>query len=120
MIGISTQTYDIAGARVFRRSERTAGLGNMKGSRRVTRTATLDGGVAIYDTGYSDSDRDIVATEPDADVSCIDFARYIVTMYGLVTVTMEDGVYTGVPETYQVNRDGALEMKILLTAKLSQ
>jgi hypothetical protein len=118
MIGISTQTYDLNGARIFK-VDLSSELANRKGSRRVERTATLDGGVAIYDTGYSESDRDILIEVPGATPADIDFARYIVENYGLVNITTLDGSYSGVPESYGVD-DGTLKIKILVSNKIDE
>jgi hypothetical protein len=113
MIGISTQTYDIVGSRIFP----LADVAHRAGKRRVSRTATLDGGVSVYDTGYSDSDRDITVREPDATAEAIEFARYIVETYGLVNLSMDDGAYEGVPESYLIDSYGVLELRVLITEK---
>jgi len=117
MIGISTQTFDIDGNMIFDIS-RVIAVKNRQGARRVSRTATLDGGVVITDTGHSDGDRDIVIEVPDASITCVDFARYIVENYSLVTVAAEDGAYEAVPESYSVDK-GTLEIKLLIKQKLS-
>ena len=114
MIGISTPIFDLAGARIFRQVD----VANRTGARRVSRTATLDGGVSVYDTGYSDSDRDCTVTEPDAGIDAVEFAKRIVETYDLITLSMEDGAYEGIPESYRMN-GGDLEMKVLITEKLS-
>jgi len=118
MIGISTQTYDLNGTRIFRQADYEAELANLGLSRRVTRTATLDGGVAITDSGAVHGDRDISVKEPDADEEAVAWGKYIVENYGLVTVTMSDGAYSGVPSDC-VFSGGMMELKIMLTEKLS-
>ncbi len=119
MIGISTQNYDLIGARIFRRTDIETELSNSAGKRRLSRTATLDGGASIYDTGYTDSDRDMTVIEPGAEIDAIEFARYIVETYGLINVASRDGFYLGVPESYRMD-GGNLEMKILITERLSE
>ena len=114
MIGISTPIYDLAGARIFRE----VNIENRAGVRRVSRTATLDGGVSVYDTGYSDGDRDCKVIEPDAGIAVIEFVKRIVETYNLITLSMDDGAYEGIPESYSMN-GGDLEMKVLITEKLS-
>lgn len=118
MIGISTRIYDIAGARIFR-ADPAEERANIGGGRRVTRHKTLDGGVAVYDTGYADGDRTLLATEPDADQEAVAFARYIVETYSLVAASLSDGCYLGVPESYWIADDGTLNLRILVTEKLS-
>ena len=118
MIGISTQTYDLAGARVFRNTDRNEDLRNRKGERRVSRTATLDGGCLIADMGYSDGDRTIRIEEPQASIEAVDFARYIVEHYTSVVIATEDGAYQAAPESYEV-KYGVLTMTLLVKTKLS-
>ena len=73
MIGLSTITFDLDGARIFS-GDRNAELKNRKGDRRISRTATLDGGVLIADLGFSDGDRTLSAIELDATQKTVDFA----------------------------------------------
>jgi formylmethanofuran:tetrahydromethanopterin formyltransferase len=55
VIGISTFGYDIAGNHTFYLAANTEEAMNA-GSRRVTRTKTLDGSAVAYDAGYSVAD----------------------------------------------------------------
>ncbi len=118
MIGISTQIFDLEGARIFR-TNRDADLKNRQGGRRVSRTATLDGGVVITDTGYVDGDRDLIIEEPQASVESVAFARYIIEHYGLVNVMTDDGAYEAAPGSYKVD-DGLLTIKMMITEKISE
>jgi hypothetical protein len=118
MIAIATQTYDLEGARVFRNTDRSRDMKNRRGERRVSRTATLDGGCLIADMGYSDGDRTITVEEPEADVAAVDFARYIIEHYNTVAVATEDGAYAAAPESYDV-QDGILTISFLVAEKLS-
>lgn len=63
-------------------------------SRRVTRTATLDGGVSVIDGGCSDGDRDItlsaVVTKAQADI-----LETIQRNNSRVTICQIDGAYDG-------------------------
>jgi hypothetical protein len=115
MIGISTQTYDLDGARIFRNPE---DLKNRRGERRVSRTGTLDGGVVITDLGFADGDRTILVNEPNASLASVDFARYLVEHYSLVNVMTEDGAYSAVPSAYDVS-NGELSLTMLVSEKLS-
>lgn len=119
MIGISTQTYDIIGAWLFMNTDHDNDMKNRSGGRRVSRTATLDGGATVYDAGYSDGDRTINAVENWASEAAVAFARYIVEHYTSVAVTTEDGAYKAVPSSYQLN-NGNLRMELLITEKLSE
>lgn len=119
MIGISTQTYDIIGAWLFTNTDLDKDMKNRSGSRRVSRSATLDGAAAVYDTGYSDGDRTISAVERWASEAAVAFARYIVEHYAFVAVTTEDGAYKAVPSSYKLN-NGNLQIEFLITEKLSE
>jgi len=119
MIGISTQTYDLDGARIFNETSRAKDAENRRGERRTSRTATLDGGVVITDLGFSDGDRTIKVFEPDASLESIEFARYLVEHYSLAVVTTEDGAYEAVPSTYDVS-DGDLTITLAVVEKLSE
>lgn len=117
MIGISTMNYDEFGAMIFPLSDTDEAV-NDSAARRCTRTATLDGGCEIYDTGYSDSDRTLRVKEKDVDLTLIDFVKYIIQNYGLIVVTTRDGAYRGVPDSYNV-KNGVLLFNILIESKIS-
>lgn len=117
MIGISTITHDDFGAMIFPSADTDERV-NDSATRRCTRTATLDGGCEIYDTGYSDSDRTLQVKETNVHTSLVDFVKYIIKNYGLVTVTTHDGAYRGAPGSYNVN-NGVLVFNILVESKIS-
>lgn len=119
MIAIASQTYDLEGARVFAESDPATDLRNLAMSRRVSRTPTLDGGCAVYDAGLSHSDRDVTLAVQKPSPDDLDFCRYIAETYNLVVVTIEDGAYLAIPEGVSIATEGALEMRLLLTEKLS-
>lgn len=119
MIGISTQIYDLEGARIFEDLDPGKEQKNRRGERRVTRTATLDGGVSIADMGYSDGDRTITVMELAASLEAVEFVEYICRNYTLVTVTAEDGAYSAAPETHAVGEDGTLTFTLLVKEKMS-
>lgn len=118
MIGISTQTYDLNGTRIFQQADIETEASNRTLSRRVTRVATLDGGSVLSDSGAAHGDREILVVEPRADEEAVAWAAYIVENYELVTVAMRDGAFSGCPETYRVN-GGSLEINVLVKEKLS-
>ena len=118
MIGLSTITFDLEGARIFS-GDRNADLKNRKGDRRISRTATLDGGVLIADLGFSDGDRTLSAIELDATQEAVNFAQYIVEHYTLINAATDDGVYEVAPESYIVD-DGKLTITLLVNRKISE
>ena len=117
MVGIASVIADIVGTHIFRAPG--VGDGARRGARRTTRTATLDGGVAVTDLGYSDGDRDIVVKDETAEQAVVDFVRHIVEDYALVTVSTEDGSYLAVPADHKYE-EGVLTLKLLITEKISE
>ena len=114
MIAVSTIHFDPQGTRIFRH---ISDQENRTGSRRVARTATLDGGCTIYDTGYTDADRTVTVRERQPSDDAINFAARMCRSAPQVRVSMEDGCYLGVPRDFQVKR-GVLELNILITERL--
>lgn len=118
-IGISTLVADLDGHRYFRGEDLDAGvlLKNDQRARRTSRTATLDGGVSVYDTGYAVGDRDINLRVPNASPEVAAFLAYIVESYGEIKVMTEEGAFLGVPSQYGKDDSGAATMLIQLTNK---
>lgn len=117
MIGLSTITFDLDGARIFS-GERNAELKNRKGERRISRTATLDGNVLVADLGFADGDRTLTAIELDATEAAVNFAQYLVENYSLINATTEDGAYEVAPKSYSVD-NGKLSLTLLVNRKIS-
>jgi hypothetical protein len=117
MIALSTEVQDVIGDRVFPDADRYKNL-NESGSRRCTRTATLDGGCEVYDTGYSDSDRIAVINDENATQEMIDYVKYLIQNYSSIVVALKDGVFRGVPSEFTA--DNGLNFKILITERISE
>lgn len=65
--------------------------------RRANKVATLDGGVAINDFGFTHADRDfqiLLRPTPEQDSAL----RYIVENYGQVYVSTGEGFFKAIPE----------------------
>jgi len=115
VIGVSTNIYDLAGARIFRSGEldQRKTNENLRRERRISRTATLDGGVSIYDTGYAAGDRDLTIRVPArAARAVIDFMLYLVKTYAEITVTTSESAFRAVPGVAYLDADGAAVMII--------
>lgn len=115
MISISTTTFDLDGARIFSRDQESD---ITKLSRRVSRTATLDGKSSFYDGGCSHSDRtfEVVQDMPDADD--IAFAKYITEYYSEVVVSSSEGVFLAAPSSFRIDASGKLKLTLLIKEKL--
>ena len=105
---ISAQNFDLLGSLSFTPLA-SSSAGEV--SRRVTRVATLDAGVAVNDRGYSDGDRDLsyswkpVSREQDAT------AQRLVRLHPRVTVSNAEGVFLCAPRSFE---PGSEENRILL------
>lgn len=79
--------------------------------RRVTRVATLDGGVAMNDRGYAEGDRDLSYTWKTVSKDHNEALARIVRLYPRVHVSTPSGCYLAAP---QVFTPGAEESTISL------
>ena len=110
LVSVSALEYDPSGSRLMRQDARQA-LDNNTGQRRVSRTATLDGGCVIYDTGYAPADRTIRIS---TGLEHLEFLQRMVKLYSLVRVVTDEGHFIGAPQGWSV-RDGKAQMTILVT-----
>ena len=113
MAGIATLTYDLDGAKVFPQDPASM-MSNNTGARRASRTATLDGGCVIYDTGYAAADRTLTIV---TDIEYIDFFEHLVRYYSTVLVSTRDGLFKGNPRTWRT-RNGKAEIEIFVTEEI--
>ena len=88
-------------------------------TRRVSRTATLDGGVVMDDAGFSDGDRTItvVVASPPESVQASLVA--LIEADGLQRITTIDGVFEGSIETITAQDGGDMSITFLVSEKLS-
>ena len=119
-IGLSTPTFDINGALYISGSLLDPGteMANDVRERRVSRTATLDGGVSVYDTGYALGDRDYMVKVKEAPEDIASFFAYLVETYGTIILSTKEGVFLGIPSRYSRDSDGAAILVIQLTEKV--
>lgn len=112
---ITTPTFDLDGVV---RLQLTAPAEPEGTRRRVNRIATLDGGVAVNDFGFSDSDRILLLRwQPTGQAQHEEVERLVQT-YALLQVATRGGVYLAAPEVYvQGNEESSL--RLLVTSKLS-
>lgn len=91
MIGISAAQFSLDGAILLERTQRP----DLNLIRRVTRTATLDGGATFTDTGYSDADRTIEVTQERATRDEYEKLRFLMKNFELLILCQDDGAYLG-------------------------
>lgn len=100
-IGLAARTYDPEGALLLPwRGESDTGTR----SRRMSRTATLDGGVAVTNRGYTDADRTLTLALEGLPQATIERATRLLRLHGSLTVTLADGAYTGTARDYNERR----------------
>lgn len=92
MIGISATSYDPNGSVVIH----TPIDNPYQGERRGTVTETLDGGVSVYDAGYSIGDQTLAATVKNPTRELLVMLQYLVAYYGQIILSCETGVYSAV------------------------
>lgn len=115
MMTINAPIFDLDGSEII---EATPAPGLSALRRRVSRVATLDGGAAINDFGYSDADRTLniewQATREQAD----NIAR-MVKAYGRLIVSFRDGCFLGAPENFSPS-EKTVSLSILIERRLDQ
>lgn len=113
MISLSATTFDTAGAVCLSK----ATISNPYNTeRRGTVTATLDGGVSVYDTGYSDSDQIFNVTIKRPSKSLLVALRYLIAYYAQLILCCETGCYSAVV-SFSTNSD-TLNLKLRVVARL--
>jgi hypothetical protein len=119
-IGLSTQVFDVIGARYLRGNELDPAQTqeNSQRLRRTSRTALLDGSVSVYDTGSSVGDRNIIVRVKQPTWALVTFFNYLVDNYAEITVTTQESAYSGVPNRAYL-ADGEAILEILLTERLT-
>ena len=115
-IGIANYAYDIDGALLI---HPVPGENDTRsGVRRVTRTATLDGGCVVVDGGVSDSDRTLdLSVESAKDLWEAVWALFNSAVS--VVVSTDDGCYLAKLEKVS-EKDARINLSILIQARISE
>jgi hypothetical protein len=100
MIGISTLTYDLDGHVIIREGVNSQ---NPVLSRRVTRTATLDGKATLNDLGFSDSDGTFFLSMMHVTQDQIDTLRHMIQNYSKLMLCFKHGAFEGVISSLDTN-----------------
>lgn len=97
MISIATREFDLLGSLLI--SDRLGILVNRDTlTRRVSRSATLDGSAYINDGGLSHGDRSFQVQLTNPAQSIIDTIKYMIEFHSDFIFSKSDGVFTGVIE----------------------
>lgn len=85
-------------------------------SRRVSRSATLDGGAAFNDFGLSDADRSFEVRWSPLSLNAENDVRRMVRLYALIRIATGDGVFIAAPESYRSSGDEST-LRLLISSK---
>ena len=87
-------------------------------TRRVTRTATLDGNAVIIDNGYTsaDSTLNVEAALTEAEARRL---HHLMQTYPEIIASTPDGCYLGVIDSVRQGRDGSIAISFLIRRALS-
>ncbi|TFH84726.1 hypothetical protein EQG41_20875 [Billgrantia azerbaijanica] len=112
LIGLAARSYDPEGALLIPRhpDNDTGSL-----SRRVSRTATLDGGAAITNRGYTPADRTLRISLEGQPPAMVARAKRLLRLHGGLIVSLADGAYTATASEYS-DRDQRLTLLVTGTA----
>ena len=114
MVVLTTPTFDPDGRVVITESGNSR-LGDV--SRRVMRTATLDGGAVLSDFGYSDADRTIVVVANMAVGVRLRLQR-LMRLYNNLVLTSHEGIFTGTLSSISVV-NGKTKIKYLVLERIA-
>ena len=115
-VTLSATTFDLDGHVTIDALPASTDLGEVR--RRMNRVATLDGGAAFNDAGYSEADRTIrLQWTPQNAASEAQIAR-LVRLYQRLRVSCSEGVFLAAPEAYKSSQN-ASTLSLLVAEKLS-
>lgn len=116
MIAISAPVFDITGAMVFK----DAGDSEFDTvSRRVSRTATLDGGAYVSDAGYSDADITLVFKVKQLTSADVINLRRMFSSYNTLVATTPRAAYSVAPTGFTY-RSGVGTLTLYVREKISE
>ena len=87
-------------------------------TRRVTRTATLDGQAVIIDNGYTSADSTLAieAALTEAEAQRL---HHLMQIYPEIIASTPEGCYLGVIESVRQGRDGSIAISFLIQRTLT-
>jgi hypothetical protein len=109
MISLNAPTYDPLGTLVLHKEPDDL----FQAQRRASVTATLDGGVSVYDTGYSVADRTIRLRVRDATRGQIGAISYLIELYPRLIVSTRAGCFWALCEYSTNQRTLSISMRFL-------
>ena len=111
MISISTINQNINGNVII-----NTAVDFKENTVRLSRSATLDGGAVLTNSGFSDGDRNILVRKDYISKTEADKIWSLFQTEPFILISIEDGVYYGAMKTVRI-RNGALSMLIYIKNK---
>jgi len=115
MLSLCAQLFDYAGDFLISIQELDSDLSHI--SRRVSRTATLDGGSIIVDNGYSASDATFTIVIRDIDAATRLALMAMITRHSLLIVSVKENVFSGVVE--KIDDKDVMKIRFLVKEQLN-
>jgi hypothetical protein len=113
IIGISTMAHDLIGARTLYIEPGSFERLNA-GARRATRTKTLDGGVVVYDAGFSVADQTFEIRVRASSRYTANWFAWLVKSQNLIRISTDSGVFTAVPARWsEINGIALIEALVM-------
>lgn len=116
LYGLSTPTYDPFGHLML---DCLPSQNDGEVRRRVNRSPTLDGGVAVNDFGFSDADRNIELRWELTSRTEAETAQSMVIAYDRLILSTPSGVFLAAPESYSATGQEAV-IRLLVVERLSE
>lgn len=116
MIALSTLTYDLNGFIVLQEDINSE---NPTLSRRVSRTATLNGLSDLTDLGFSDGDGTFFLSFMDIDNTGIAILEYLIKNYSKLRLSSKEGCFEGVLRFVDTN-NLPVQATFLIEKKVSE
>lgn len=88
-------------------------------TRRVSRTATLDGEAELEDLGYTASDSELRVVFKLSDATFENKLLRLIQIYPLLTIATRYGCFLGVVDDYQPRGQGGATFRFLVKRQLS-
>jgi len=114
MISISALTYDPAGS-IRLQELPSSDIDTVR--RRVSRRATLDGGVVVNDGGFAHGDRNLLVRFRPTSRAQYDAVQRMVRLYPQLNVSTRDGVFRCAPNTLET-RNGETTLALFVIERM--
>ncbi len=92
MIAIATTVFDLDGSFVLTHRDASVVFGTM--GRRSSKSKTLDGGVSVYDTGFSQGDREFIVSLNSPSEALVNQIATLIELHSTFRVSCIKGAFT--------------------------